>query len=364
MAENRGAAARRPREPLSAAAGERGPRRGRAARGRPSSPRVRPRILVDPGRVGQPAPARGQARRRPRDAGRRAVDASARSSGWSRQGVAGRPAQPSPRLDRRASPGPSRRARRRASLPARRRSAEIQAHQALRLAPAGRFVVLVTGRRLEPGDRRAAARVRRNRSRPLRRPRARRSLVGGGRREGARRVVPGGSRARPARFPRRLPERRHGPRGRGRLSRGRRWPRAGGSSAHTPLIGCDGTEQEGKAMVARRELAATVVDAPTTPTAWRSSPGSGTRERRPATVRLDASSCPPVDDAGSRLAGQPAAVHDEHVAVDVVGGGGAQEHDAARDVPGLGPASGRDAIDDRLLRTGSACSGAVLSVRT
>ena len=37
--------------------------------------------------------------------------------------------------------------------------------------------------------------------------------------------------------------------------------------ARTPLIGCDGLEQEGKAMVARGELAATVVMPPTTPLA-------------------------------------------------------------------------------------------------
>ena len=37
--------------------------------------------------------------------------------------------------------------------------------------------------------------------------------------------------------------------------------------ASTPIVGCDGTDEEGKAMVARAELAATVVMPPTTPAA-------------------------------------------------------------------------------------------------
>lgn len=68
--------------------------------------------------------------------------------------------------------------------------------------------------------------------------------------------------------------------------------------ARTPLVGCDGTEQEGKAMVARRELAATVVMPPTTPSAleilgryWDTGAAAGTS-------LLDASSHPALDALG------------------------------------------------------------------
>jgi ABC-type sugar transport system substrate-binding protein len=62
--------------------------------------------------------------------------------------------------------------------------------------------------------------------------------------------------------------------------------------ARTPLTGCDGTDQQGKAMVSRGELAATVVMPPTTPVAlevlaryWETAATSGT-------VLLDAVSHP------------------------------------------------------------------------
>ena len=109
----------------------------------PPRARVRPGLLVDPGRVGEPAPARVPPRRRPRDAGRGAVDAGpVRADGQGRRGR-GAP-EPSPRLDGGASPGPPG-PWWRASLPARRRSARSRARQALKLAPAGGFVLLVTG---------------------------------------------------------------------------------------------------------------------------------------------------------------------------------------------------------------------------
>jgi ABC-type sugar transport system substrate-binding protein len=70
--------------------------------------------------------------------------------------------------------------------------------------------------------------------------------------------------------------------------------------ARTPVTGCDGTDQEGKAMVARGELAATVVMPSTTPAAlevlgryWDTGAPTGT-------VLLDAASHPPVDALGRR----------------------------------------------------------------
>ena len=66
----------------------------------------------------------------------------------------------------------------------------------------------------------------------------------------------------------------------------------------------------------------------------------------------------------SASAAHPAAVHHQHVAVDVVGGRRAQEDHGARDVGGLAPAAGRDAVDDRTAAHGVVWSGAVLSVRT
>jgi ABC-type sugar transport system substrate-binding protein len=70
--------------------------------------------------------------------------------------------------------------------------------------------------------------------------------------------------------------------------------------ARTPLIGCDGMEQEGKAMVARGELAATVVMPPTTPPALEILRRYWEAEARSGTVLLDASSHPAVDALGSR----------------------------------------------------------------
>jgi ABC-type sugar transport system substrate-binding protein len=69
--------------------------------------------------------------------------------------------------------------------------------------------------------------------------------------------------------------------------------------ARTPLVGCDGLEEEGKAMVSRGELAATVVMPPTTPLAleileryWEQKTPSGT-------LFLDARSHPALEALGS-----------------------------------------------------------------
>jgi ABC-type sugar transport system substrate-binding protein len=71
-----------------------------------------------------------------------------------------------------------------------------------------------------------------------------------------------------------------------------------GELARTLLIGCDGLEQEGKAMVARGELAATVVMPPTTPPALEILRRYWDAESRPDTVLLEASSHPALEKLG------------------------------------------------------------------
>jgi ABC-type sugar transport system substrate-binding protein len=66
--------------------------------------------------------------------------------------------------------------------------------------------------------------------------------------------------------------------------------------ARTPLIGCDGTEREGKAMVARGELAATVVMPPTTPRALEILRRYWDTDHRADMVLLEASSHPALDE--------------------------------------------------------------------
>jgi ABC-type sugar transport system substrate-binding protein len=72
-----------------------------------------------------------------------------------------------------------------------------------------------------------------------------------------------------------------------------------GELARTLLIGCDGMEQEGKAMVARGELAATVVMPPTTPPSLEILKRYWDTKARSGTVLLDASSHPALDALGS-----------------------------------------------------------------
>jgi ABC-type sugar transport system substrate-binding protein len=69
---------------------------------------------------------------------------------------------------------------------------------------------------------------------------------------------------------------------------------------HVPLIGCDGLEEEGRSMVARGELAATVVMPPTTPRALEILRRYWDAEDRSETVVLEASSHPSLDALGSR----------------------------------------------------------------
>jgi ABC-type sugar transport system substrate-binding protein len=70
--------------------------------------------------------------------------------------------------------------------------------------------------------------------------------------------------------------------------------------ARTPLIGCDGLEQEGKAMVARGELAATVVMPPTTPLALETLARYWEQGTPTGTLFLDALSYPALEALGPR----------------------------------------------------------------
>jgi ABC-type sugar transport system substrate-binding protein len=65
------------------------------------------------------------------------------------------------------------------------------------------------------------------------------------------------------------------------------------------LVGCDGLEEEGRSMVARGELAATVVMPPTTPAALEILGRYWDAQARSATVLLEASSHPALDSLGS-----------------------------------------------------------------
>jgi ABC-type sugar transport system substrate-binding protein len=71
-----------------------------------------------------------------------------------------------------------------------------------------------------------------------------------------------------------------------------------GELERVPLIGCDGLEQEGKAMVARGELAATVTVPPTTPAALEILRRYWETEARSETVFLEVSSHPALDRLG------------------------------------------------------------------
>jgi ABC-type sugar transport system substrate-binding protein len=65
------------------------------------------------------------------------------------------------------------------------------------------------------------------------------------------------------------------------------------------FVGCDGLEEEGRSMVARGELAATVVMPPTTPAALEILKRYWDAEARSATLLLEASSHPPLDSLGT-----------------------------------------------------------------
>jgi hypothetical protein len=65
-----------------------------------------------------------------------------------------------------------------------------------------------------------------------------------------------------------------------------------------PLVGCDGLEEEGRSMVARGELAATVVMPPTTPAALELLRRYWDSGDRPDTVVLESASHPAVDALG------------------------------------------------------------------
>lgn len=62
-----------------------------------------------------------------------------------------------------------------------------------------------------------------------------------------------------------------------------------------PVIGCDGLEDEGQAMVARGDLTATVVMPPTTPAALETLEAWWEKGERPETIFVDATSFPPLE---------------------------------------------------------------------
>jgi len=174
---------------------------------------------------------------------------------------------------------------------------EIQADQALRLAPAGSFVILVTG------DASSPATVARRRG--LLEKIAGRLVVhevdGRWSAKGAEKALGewfrvGAERDRPvglvvcqndamASGARSALVRQAASSGRGELER-------------VPLVGCDGLEEEGRSMVARGELRATVVMPPTTPLALDVLRRYWDTGERPGTVVLEASSHPALDALG------------------------------------------------------------------
>jgi methyl-galactoside transport system substrate-binding protein len=70
--------------------------------------------------------------------------------------------------------------------------------------------------------------------------------------------------------------------------------------ARTPVTGCDGTDEEGKAMVTRGELAATVVMPATTPAALETLARHWEAGATAGTVLLEATSHPPIESLGPR----------------------------------------------------------------
>ena len=67
-----------------------------------------------------------------------------------------------------------------------------------------------------------------------------------------------------------------------------------------PLVGCDGLEEEGQAVVARGELAATVVMPATTPPALEILERYWSAGDRPGTVVLEATAYPALDAQARR----------------------------------------------------------------
>jgi hypothetical protein len=61
------------------------------------------------------------------------------------------------------------------------------------------------------------------------------------------------------------------------------------------MIGCDGLEDEGQAMVARGDLTATVVLPPTTPAALETLEAWWEKGERPETIFVDVASFPPME---------------------------------------------------------------------
>jgi ABC-type sugar transport system substrate-binding protein len=174
---------------------------------------------------------------------------------------------------------------------------EIQAELALRLAPLGSFAILVTGAALSPATvarkggflARLGARLLVHEIDGRWSARDAEKALGEWFRVGAERERPprlvvcqndamaGGARSALLREA---------------ASSGRR------DLERVPIVGCDGLEEEGRAMVARGELAATVVMPPTTPVAVEVLARFWDAGERSGTVALEASPHPMLDTLG------------------------------------------------------------------
>ena len=174
---------------------------------------------------------------------------------------------------------------------------EIQADQALRLAPSGSFLVLLTGEASSPA---AIARRRGFLERVAGRL-AVHELDGRWSAKGAEKALGewfrvGAERDRPLG----LVVCQNDAMAIGARSALLRQATSSGRREleHVALVGCDGLEEEGRSMVARGELAATVVMPPTTPPALEILERYWDAGDRPGTAVLEAASHPALDALG------------------------------------------------------------------
>jgi ABC-type sugar transport system substrate-binding protein len=174
---------------------------------------------------------------------------------------------------------------------------EIQAEQALRLAPVGSFVILITGDASSPATvarrrgflEKAAGRLVVHEIDGRWSAKGAEKALGEWFRVGAERDRPVGlvvcQNDAMASGARNVLLRQAASSGRRELER-------------LPLVGCDGLEEEGRSMVARRELEATVVMPPTTPLALDVLKRYWDTGERPRTLVLEASSHPALESLG------------------------------------------------------------------
>jgi ABC-type sugar transport system substrate-binding protein len=175
---------------------------------------------------------------------------------------------------------------------------EIQAGQALRLAPPGAFALLVTGQASSP----AAMARRRGFLGAVGDRLVAHEIDGRWSAQGAERALRewfrvGADRDRPLGIVVCQNDAMASGARAALLERARDMSRP--DLARTPLVGCDGLEQEGKAMVARRELSATVVMPATTPLALEALERYWDQGTLSGTLFVDAVSHPALERLGS-----------------------------------------------------------------